>query len=37
MMMVGMTGTFDPKTNKVTGTVDFTGCTTFESTRGHDD
>jgi hypothetical protein len=37
MMMVGLTGTFDAKANKVTGTIDFTGCTTFEVRRGGDD
>lgn len=37
IVMVGMTGTFDGKTNKVTGTIDYAGCTTFEAMRGRDD
>jgi len=36
VVMVGMTGTFDPKANKVTGTIDYSGCTTFEAMRGRD-
>jgi hypothetical protein len=37
MMMVGLTGTFDAKTSTVRGTIDFTGCTTFEVRRGGND
>ena len=37
IVMVGLTGTFDAKTNRVTGTIDFSGCTTFEARRGGND
>jgi hypothetical protein len=37
IVMVGMTGTYDEKADKVTGKIDYSGCTTFEAMRGREE